>query len=140
MIGGASVPRAFFVAGIGKGTEQAVGRVLLHGEAAKAIVEEVAAFIVDIDKCYENVQHDRLRRAALQHDFPIPLLTLCVNMYRARRTVAWDGVFANMTISGQTLVPGCSNAFWLETNGILRLKYNSEGPLHFQLSDCDPFR
>lgn len=88
-----------------KSTEQAVGRVLLHREAAKTTGDEAAVFVVDIDKCYENVQHDHLRRAALQHGFPLPIVILCINMYRARRTVAWGGVFVNTAISGQTLVP-----------------------------------
>lgn len=38
---------------------------------------------------------------------------LCINMYRAQRTVAWGGVFAGLTISAQTLVPGCSIALYL---------------------------
>ena len=109
---GASVPRSFFAAGIGKSTEQAVGRLLLAAEGIKAN-QEAACFIVDIDKCYENVDRRRLQRVAVQHDPPLAILRLCISMYRAKRTVAWGRVYGTFVQSGQTLVPGCSIALWL---------------------------
>lgn len=57
---GASVPRAFNAAGVGKSTEQAVGR-LLHAAEGLRPDQEAATFIVHIDKCYENVDHGRLQ-------------------------------------------------------------------------------
>ena len=104
---GASVPRAFFAAGVGKSTEDSIGRVLMQGEAIST-AEEAAVIIADIDKCYENVDHAKLRRAAIQHKFPLAILRLCLRMYRAARTVCWDGVFGNFVYAGQSLVPGCS--------------------------------
>ena len=109
---GAGVPRAFFAAGVGKSTEDSIGRVLLHGETIST-AEEAAVIVADIDKCYENVSHEKLRKAAIQHKFPLAILRLCMKMYRAARTVCWDGVFSNFVHSSQTLVPGCSIALWL---------------------------
>ena len=109
---GASIPRDFFAVGVGKGTEQAVGRVLLAGEALSS-EEEAAAFILDIDKCYENVSHVRLQKAASQHNFPLAILRMCTSMYRVQRMVVWDGVFGACVQIGQTLVVGCSFALWL---------------------------
>ena len=109
---GLSVPRQFFAAGVGKSTEEAVGRLLMAAEGMKSD-EETAGIILDIDKCYENVQHDRLIRAGIQHKFPLAILRLCICMYRAARTVSWNGTFSNFVYSGQTLVAGCSVALWL---------------------------
>ena len=85
---GASVPRAFFAAGPGRGTEDAVGRVLMATEGADLSVEEAACVILDIDKCYENVRHAKLVKAASQHGFPLRILRMCLHMYRAPRTVS----------------------------------------------------
>jgi hypothetical protein len=109
---GQSVPRCFYAAGVGKSTDDAVGRLLLATEGLEED-EEAASFILDIDKCYENVDHERLMRAGMQHNFPLGILRLCIQMYRALRTVAWNGVFATFVRTGQTLVPGCSIALWL---------------------------
>lgn len=95
-----------------KATEQAVGRILLAAEG-KDQSQEAACFILDIDKCYENVDHGKIQRAAQQHGFPLAIARLCLDMYRANRAVSWDGVFSTFVISGQTLVPGCSIAVWL---------------------------
>lgn len=86
---GAGVPRAFFAAGVGKSTEQAVGSILLKAEGIKQD-EEAACCILDIDKCYENVDRQRMQRAEIQHNFPSAIARLCLHMYRAWRTVAWD--------------------------------------------------
>ena len=102
----ATVPRPFLAAGVGKSTEDAVGRLLMTAEAAKAD-EEVACVIVDIDKCYESVQHEKLVAAARRHGFPLAVLRLCLAMYRAARTIAWNGVYATFKFSDQTVVPGC---------------------------------
>ena len=107
-----SIPRSYFAAGIGKSTEDAVGRILLAAEGKRAD-EESAGFILDIDKCYENVDHEKLMEAAVRHEFPLFILRLCIKMYRSRRTVAWDSVFGKTVRTSQTLVPGCSIALWL---------------------------
>jgi hypothetical protein len=109
---GAKVPRQFFAAGPGRSTEDAVGRVLLASEQMD-YTHEAACFILDIDKCYENVDHGRLQRAAVQHDFPLSVARACIAMYRCWRTVAWDGVYGKLVRSAQTLVAGCSIALWL---------------------------
>ena len=50
------MPRAYFAAGVGKSTEDAIGRMLIAAEAADAKQQEVACIVADIDKCYENVE------------------------------------------------------------------------------------
>ena len=90
-----------------------VGRMLLATEGVDLSVEEAASVIVDIDKCYENVQHTKLVRAAVQHGFPLRILRMCLMMYRASRTVAWDGVYGGFVQTCQTIVAGCSIALWL---------------------------
>ena len=129
---GAGVPRCYFAAGVGKSTVDAVGRTLLIAEGLDDD-EEAACFIADIDKCYEHVNHTKLVHAAHRHNFPMGILRLCIAMYRAARTISWDGVFAvasgegpSLTGGGGTpagngefvyasrsLVPGCSIALWL---------------------------
>ena len=102
----AGIPRSYFAAGQQKSTEQAVGRILLQAEAAQAD-EEVACLIADIDKCYENVSHEKLVCAAKAHGFPLAILRLCLTIYRAARTVIWDGVFCSKWVyAPRTLVPG----------------------------------
>lgn len=61
---GAGPPRAFFVAGVDKSTEQAVGRILLKADGIKQD-EEAACFILHHDKCYENADHQLVQRAAI---------------------------------------------------------------------------
>ena len=109
----AKVPRAFFAAGIGKSTETAVGRLLLAAEALDDAQQEAAAVIVDIDKCYENVGHVKLREAACRHGFPLGILRLCLAMYRSARRIGWAGVISEAIFASQSLVPGCSIALWL---------------------------
>ena len=108
----ATIPRPYFSAGQGKSTEQAVGRILMQAEAARDD-EEAACIIADIDKCYENVSHEKLVCAAKVHGFPLGILRLCIGMYRAARAVTWGGVFSKWVFSPRTLVPGCSVALWL---------------------------
>ena len=108
----AGVPRSYFAAGVGKATEDAVGRLLLTAEA-KQEGEEVACMIVDIDKCYEHVDHHKLLEAACRYGFPLAILRLCLAMYRAARALAWNGVYSKFVHSGRTVVPGCSIALWL---------------------------
>ena len=55
---GAGVPRSYFAAGVGKSTEDAIGRFLLVGEAVTD-EQEAATLIADIDKCPENVGQGR---------------------------------------------------------------------------------
>ena len=88
------MPRCFSAAGVGKITEDAVGRLLLATESLGPD-EEAASFIADIDKCYENVDHGKLMRAGIQHGLPLIILRLCIDMYRVARAVAWNGVFAS---------------------------------------------
>ena len=57
------------MAGVGKSTEDAIGRQLLTAETTKK-EEEAACAIVDIDKWYENVGHDLLMQAAHRHGLP----------------------------------------------------------------------
>lgn len=109
---GKSVPRSYFAAGVGKSTEDAVGRLLLASEGIEP-TQEAACFIWDIDKCYEHVDHARLQKAAVLHKFPLALVRLCISMYRAQRTVAWGGIYSTFVRSNRTLVPGCSIALWL---------------------------
>ena len=90
----ASIPRRYFASGIGKSTEDAVGRLLLTAEGATEN-EEAACTIWDIDKCYEHVSHEKLMRAASLHGFPMAILRMCLKMYRAARTVAWEGFSAH---------------------------------------------
>ena len=94
---GAGVPRSYFAGGAGKFTEDAIGRVLLVGEAVTD-EQEAAALIADIDKCYENVGHEKLMKAAVLHDFPLAISRLCIRMYRVARTGCWDGVFEEICV------------------------------------------
>ena len=55
----ASVPRAYFAAGTGKSTEDAVCRLMMRAEAADLAEEAVAVLVADVDKCYENVDHQK---------------------------------------------------------------------------------
>ena len=89
----ARVPRAYFAAGLGKSTEQAIGRMLMQAETASED-EEVACLIADIDKCYENVKHGRLVQAARVHGFPLAILRMCLGIYRVARALTWNGVFS----------------------------------------------
>ena len=84
----ASIPRRYFAAGIGKSTEDAVGRLLLTAEGATEN-EEAACTIWDIDKCYEHVGHEKLMRAASLHGFPMAILRMCLKMYERRKR--WHG-------------------------------------------------
>ena len=108
----AKVPRRYFAAGVGKSTEDAIGRLLLTAEAAGED-EEVACVREDIDKCYENVKREKVIAAAIRHNFPLAILRLCLAMYRAARAIAWNGAYSAFVHSGQTVVPGCSIALWL---------------------------
>ena len=81
-----TIPRAYFAAGIGKSTEDAIGGVLTTVEALDEDWEESACIIMDIDKCYEHVDHGMLIVAAIHHDLPLPVVRLCLAMYRAART------------------------------------------------------
>ena len=108
----ATVPRDYFAAGPGKSTEDVVGRVLLATEHLDK-TKEAACFILDIDKCNENVEHSRIQAAAIRHSFPLTVARACISMYRNRRTVAWDGVFGQLVQTEQTLAAGCSIALWL---------------------------
>lgn len=108
----ARVPRQYFAAGVGKSTEDAISRPLLTAEAAKKH-EATAFIIVDMDKCYENVNHRKLMEAGRRHDFPLVVLRLCLTMYRAARAIAWNGVFSSFVFAQQTVVLGCTIALWL---------------------------
>ena len=99
-------PRDYFAAGPGKSTEDAAGRVLMAAEQMDSS-QEAACFILDIDKCYENVSHSRIQPAAIRHGFPLTVARACIAMYRSQRTVAWDGVYGSMVKTGQTLAAGC---------------------------------
>ena len=71
----AKVPRNYFAAAVGKSTEDAVSRLLMTAEAARKH-EAVACIIVDMDKCYENVDHLKLMEAGRRHNFPLVVLRL----------------------------------------------------------------
>ena len=125
------MPRKYFTAGVGKSTEDAIGRLLLTTEGT-GDDEEAVCIIADIDKCCEHVDHHQLVKAAIRHNFPLGILRLCLCMYRAARTISWNGVFAvaagggpppagenqsintlDFVFASRTLVPGCSIALWL---------------------------
>ena len=108
-----TVPRSYFAAGTGKSTEDAVGRLLATVEAQDDDWEESACAIMDIDKCYEHVDHGMLIVAAIRHRFPLPILRLCLRMYRAARTLVWDTTYGKWVHATRSLVPGCSVAVYL---------------------------
>ena len=109
----ATVPRNYFAAGEGKSTEQAVGKMLLTTEGMEAREQEAVTVVMDIDKCYEHVGHRRLFRAAISFRFPLAIARLAIRMYRAARTLQWEGAFASWVYAGRSLVPGCSIAVYL---------------------------
>ena len=51
---------------------------------------------MDIDKCYEHVDHGTLIVAAIRHNFPLSMLRLCLKMCRAARTLVWDTTYGNL--------------------------------------------
>ena len=104
----ASLPLAYFAAGAGKSTEDAVGRLLTTMEAMDHDLEEAACLVMDIDKCYENASHGMMVVvAAIRHRFPLPILRLCLRMYRSCRTLVWNQVCDKFCFANQSLVPGC---------------------------------
>ena len=108
-----AIPRAYFAAGADKSTEDAIGRLLTTVEAQDDDWEESACVIMDIDKCYEHVDHNKLIVAAIRHNFPLPILRMCLNMYRAARTLVWDTTYGKWVFATRSLVPGCSVAVYL---------------------------
>lgn len=106
----ASASRAYFAAGIGKSTEDAVGRLLLTAEAVDLRQKEVVCIVVDVDKCNENVDHVLLRQAAIRRGFPMAIFQLCIDIYRASRRISWEEVVSKSVQAARTLVPGCSIA------------------------------
>lgn len=104
------MPRPYFAAGVGKSTEDAIGRLLMTAEAADNQRQEVACIVVDVDKCYENVDHDKLRAAAIKHGFPLAIVRLCLDIYRASSRLCWEGVTSMAMHANRTLVPRCSVA------------------------------
>ena len=94
---GEGVPRSDFAAGVGKLTDDAIGHDLLVGEAV-ADAQQAACLIADINKCYENIEREKLLQF---YDCAFGCIVV-----RAQ----FDGTACSVM---QSLVPSCSVALWI---------------------------
>ena len=103
--------REFFWLAPDASTEQAVHFQGLRAEHAAATGQYSTALLTDITKAYEHVCHARLVTFALQHEFPLSILRLCLEAYASPRRLMINGCCTEpFELGGTSLVAGCSMA------------------------------
>lgn len=66
-----------------------------------------AAVLIDLTKCYEHIEHNKLASEGVLLQFPLHFLRLTVGSYRLPRHVTHGGLTDNGVCAGRGTVPGC---------------------------------
>eukprot|EP00959_Pyramimonas_sp_CCMP1952_P038055 796339-Pyramimonas_sp.AAC.1 len=75
--------------------------------------DEVITAMVDISKCFDRVDWNRVVEAAHRFGFPRGLLRAVLSMYAAPRRIRWGSTYSFAARAMQGVLPGCSVAMFL---------------------------
>ena len=65
----------------------------------------------DVEKCYEHVSHTILADMAVRLNFPLVMIRVAINSYRAPRRLLWDaGLCTDALFPTRGIVAGSSGA------------------------------
>ena len=102
--------RAYYAASRGRSTVDCVWRQAVLAQTAVAKGEHSASVLWDISKFYENVSHEKLVDRAIRSGFPIALLRVAIQMYRAPRHLTFKGLTLGGLCPLHGVVAGCAAA------------------------------
>ena len=96
----------------GKSAEtEACARLWLM-EVASLSENEAAALLWDLEKFYDTISPEEVRRAAVRHDYPLTELKLALAMHKAPRILQMIGVSASVILPGRSILQGCFHSFF----------------------------
>ena len=69
--------------------------------------DTVVTIVGDLEKGFEKVIHSRLRQAAKAHGFPVQILELALNMYKAARRIRCGSAYSRPVYTNMGVLAGC---------------------------------
>ena len=66
--------------------------------------------LIDIERAFDSVDHDLLRRQAVVHGYDMNILRFLINMYGMKRIIMVERVVTKPVVATRSIVPGDSNA------------------------------
>ena len=110
----AALDRSWIANGPGKAAEAAAYDIAIDAEASQydgdAINVTVAA---DLEKGFERVKHDVIRRNAVLYNFPSRILEPALSMYKAERRIRYGNAFSKAVYTKVGVLAGCPVAMGL---------------------------
>ena len=105
--------------GQGRGALRAAWAQAFRAEAAKMRGRACAASLLDLEKAFEKLPHDKIVAAAVKHEYCLTTLRLSLAAYRMRRSVVVDGACSRTVIAtcGIAAVSGYATDKLLCLNG-----------------------
>ena len=101
--------RAYYAASKGRSTVDCVWRQAVRSQVAVSRGEQAASVLWDI-KFYENVSHKKLVDRAIRKGFPVALIRVAIQMYRAPRHLSLKGLTLGGLHPSHGVVAGCAAA------------------------------
>jgi hypothetical protein len=103
--------RPYFAAGTNRSAIDAVWRQALRAEAATAEQGATAAAVLtDLEKFFENIDHELLLERAEKHGLPLPLVKLALAAYSGPRMIRMRDFVAEELFADRGIIAGCSLA------------------------------
>ena len=87
-----------------------VWRHAVKAELAKSTDRHFAVILLDLHKCYECINHNKLYEAAVRYGYPLAILRLTISTYRAKRVIQHHGIVTEGVCPSQGIVAGCAFA------------------------------
>ena len=79
-------------------------------EHATYIGNHAVSALLDIERAFDSVDHDLLRRQAVVHRYDMNILRFLINMYGMKRIIMVERVVTKPVVATRSIVPGDSNA------------------------------
>ncbi len=88
--------RAYFYSGPGRGAHIAAWKQASRAEMAACAKASYGQLLLDLEKCFELVDHAALVREAVAMNYPLPLLRLSLAACRMPRALSINGAYSSL--------------------------------------------
>ena len=106
----AALARPYIKFGEERGSETAQWEISLDAETANKDEDEVTITTVgDLRKGFEKVKHWLVILAAKKHQYPMILLKMTLDMYRAVKRLVWNTAVGRAIRCKESVVAGCTH-------------------------------